>query len=64
MPIAILIGILIIWIIYSIVQGCIKDTPVIKDKNALLNSFVGKSQTECRKILKEYKKWEKDIDIY
>lgn len=56
MPIAILIGILIIRIIYSIVQGCIKDTPVIKDKNALLNSFVGKSQTECRKILKEYKK--------
>lgn len=56
MPIITLIGIFTVYMIYSIVQGCIKDTPVIKDKDTLLNSFVGKSEAECRRILKEYKR--------
>lgn len=55
MPIIILIGIYFIIITYNIAQGCIKKTPVIEDKDALLRSFVGKSKAENRKILKGYK---------
>ena len=55
MPIIILVGIYFTIVAYNIAQGCIKNTPVIEDKDALLRSFVGKSKAENRKILKGYK---------
>ena len=55
MYIAVIVGILLIWIIYSIIYACIKSTPVIKDKNQLLKSLCGKSKSECNKILRQYK---------
>lgn len=50
-----IIGILLVWLIYNIIHACIKPTPVIEDKNQLLNSLCGKSKSECNKILRQYK---------
>lgn len=50
-----MIGILLIWLVYNLIHACIKPTPVIEDKNQLLNSLCGKSKSECNKILRQFK---------
>ena len=44
MSAVILLGFFLVFVIYNIMQGVIKDTPVIHDKEHLLNQFTGKSK--------------------
>lgn len=55
MPILILLGIFTVYFILDLCDFFTKPTPPIKDKQALLRDFCGKSESECRKILKRYK---------
>ena len=61
MPVLILLGIFTVYGVYSVIDAA---TPSAKehDKKKLdriTDEMIGKSQSECRKILKKYRGWQK-----
>lgn len=57
MPVLILLGFLVVWIIVSSHKACSKNThPYSHDElEQMLEQMVGKSEKDCKKILKHYK---------
>lgn len=58
MPVLILLGFLVVWIIVSSHKACSKNThPYSHDElEQMLEQMFGKSEKDCKKILKHYKK--------
>lgn len=58
MPVLILLGFLVVWIVVSLYKNCGKNTrPYSHDElEQMLDQMVGKSEKECKEILNRYRK--------